>query len=613
MKPIKIKSLIAVLLLSIQFGIAQQLLTQNVTSVGGRVSTGTNIRLISVAGQPIAYNGTGTEPRAGFLHAAPYLITDTQAPVILVGTLPTLTRGLAATLSATITDNIAVRSPKLFYKSITSPKASFTSSDLNAGTNNTFSVQVANSVFDNDMGLEYYFQAKDDANNITPTPASGSYLYLSLPSTQVPAAVLSAGSTSSNYRIITIPYISDGGEAITNVFGTSSGLPAHKSDKTVWRLATYNSTSKQFEEYPNLPNFERGKGYWFLVRNSVPITLGTRATPPNNRTSLFKIKLKPGWNMIGNPYPVAIKWSDVQNFVGNEPAKTFPLNVYKGGWSTETDLAAFQGGFVKNTTNAEIEISIPFSGQTAIGGRAESEIGTDISVGAWQVPMHIFQGEAFNKLGAFGMVPTLKEANEFSGFNPPAFDTAPEINFEEAGLSKLCKQITLRAAQKIWRFKASGTVGQTTELHWTNQLGSGTETLYILDEVNLKLINMRVEDRYDFTLTSDHAFTLFYGVAADKILPQKISISSPYPNPITNRSTSFIVGLPESTESFDVGFQLFSATGIAIHNEIKALPSGIHPLLWQPGNELTAGVYYYRIQVRAAQGVQVATGKLIVQ
>ncbi|MFM9840459.1 MAG: hypothetical protein ACKVOQ_19485 [Cyclobacteriaceae bacterium] len=594
----------------------QQLLIQNFASAGGDVSNGGAQRLISVIGQPMAYSSSvGSEIKAGFLQVASKVIVDTQPPVIGYAT-PTkeITQGATSKFAATITDNIQLSSKKIYYKPITSPASSFQNAEMTLDPDGKYSATVQTTWYDN-MGMEYYFTAVDGASNTARSPAAGSYYsYLTISAdSKIPASAFTAGTKTENYRIIAMPYSSDNGDAISTVFGTTSNLKPHKSDKTVWRLAGYDATNKKFVEYPDLSNFKRGEGYWFLVKDITTITLGSKTTLPNNRNNLYKITLKPGWNMIGNPYPVAIKWSDVQNFVGNEAAKTVALNIYQGGYSTSSDLAPFQGGFVNNTSSTDLVVTIPFVGQTAAGGRRSQEPESNISADVWQVNLDMYQGNTFNKLGRFGMMPKHELTSDELAYNPPAFENAPEVNFEMKGqsLKKLCKVIVATSKENTWKFAAAGEAGEAAQIKWNEDLGNGSEPLFLLDEQNLKLTDMRESNSYSFTLAADHRFSIFYGLAAEKIAPQKVMIGAPYPNPAIDRTATFLLGLPESTDSFDVGFQIVNGNGAIYSTDQKSLAAGIHSLVWQADDKAAAGLYYYRIQVRSAKGVEVTTGKIV--
>jgi hypothetical protein len=587
---------------------AQQIQTQNFSSTGGNVTSIGTQRLVSVVGQPIVYNtAVLTEPKAGFLQVVSEVITDVQVPTIIY-TTPNqgITQGATGTFTATIFDNIKLDKAFFYYKPITSPASEFKSIEI-TGTGTVFAATIQNDYFDN-IGMEYYFKAVDASDNSSVSPPTGSYYsYLSIPLVQIPATVLSAGTADVNYRIIALPYTAEGGEAILDVFSNPNNkLPEHKNSE--WRLATYQAAPTGFIEYPGVLNkFERGHGYWFIQKEAHQIILGPKTVLPNNRKSLFTMTLTPGWNMVGNPYPIPIKWSDVQGFPGNSVGD---LHTYTaGGWKTESDLAAFQGGFVNNLTSANISITIPFSGQTILGGRTRNfDPGTDISAPEWKVKLNLYQATAFNELGGFGMTSAAAIPDELYDFNPPSFVDGPEINFDSP-LKKLCRSIVTFSKENSWRFTASGITGQDAEIRWNDSLGSGSEPLYLLDEQNLMLTNMRETSSYSFKLTSGHTFNIFYG--AEKITSRKIQIAPPYPNPAANQKTTFTLGLPESTTPFDVGLQLYNSNGSAINTMQKSLSSGIHSFVWDAGENVASGIYYYRILVKSGNGIEVSTGKIV--
>lgn len=261
-----------------------------------------------------------------------------------------------------------------------------------------------------------------------------------------------------------------------------------------------------------------------------------------------------------------------------------------------------------------MDVTIPFLGQTTTGGRVAEEPTSNISTDMWQVNLAIYQGNTFNKLGKFGMKPRYEFVKDTLDYNPPAFENSPEVNFvvRDQSQKKLCKVIVATAIEQIWKFTTAGEVGETSLLKWSDDLGSGAEPLFLLDEHNLKLTNMRQSNSYSFVLAADHHFSIFYGMAEEKIAPQKIMIASPYPNPTIERMATFLIGLPEATDYFDVGFQIINGNGATYGIEQKKLASGIHSLVWQADDRAAAGLYYYRIQVRSANGVEVATGKIII-
>src|SRR5205814_987144 len=89
-------------------------------------------------------------------------------------------------------------------------------------------------------------------------------------------------------------------------------------DVSKFRLLRYNPVKNGFDEYAKdeIASVDIGKGYWLLTNSSAPVTIQNASAPAFDRSHLASIELRSGWNQIGNPYPVSIKWSDVQNFQG---------------------------------------------------------------------------------------------------------------------------------------------------------------------------------------------------------------------------------------------------------------------------------------------------------
>ena len=575
-------------------------------------SNGTT-KLYSAIGQPAARSSTTlTETQAGFLQVSNYVVIDNDAPAITYTTTAQgITQGAASSLTATITDNIKVTAVKLFYRPVSA--ATFNSVNI-LGSNNTFSIALQEAWHDA-VGMEYYFTAADASGNSDRSPKTGSYYaYLTNPSVIVPQ--LTAGPNVTNYHIVAMPYSSEGGDDISKIFGSASGLPVYADTK--WRLAAYdNSKSTFIEPATGLTKFERGKGYWFITKTwpQGGLNLGQKAASANNRASLYSITLKPGWNHIGNPYPVPVKWSEVQKLTGNPSVSS--IKVYEGGWADGDEIAPFQGGFVKNTGSVDVVVKIPFKGQTAEGGRQQNTApGSDISAESWRVDLHIFQSAQFNKIGGFGMTPDSRaDEDNTDDYNPPGFINSPEVNFYRSDISrlKLAKDMVPTDEKFTWKFKVEGEYEMPTELKWSKDLGSGDQELFLLDEVSLQRINMREQSAYQFTLLSIHGFTIFFGKnISGETGPDQVSVAGPFPNPVVNKNVTFNLGLPQAKSLFDVNLKIFTATGVTIHSDQKNLGTGIHELNWIADDFISGGLFYYRIQVRSVNASKIFTGKIIV-
>ena len=562
-----------------------------------------------------SYNGSGVS--ITYLTTGPAqnsVILDAAAPVI---SFPnpnptTIVSGNTQTLTATVTDNFQVTSVQFFHRGIT--KSAFVSEATTAGSSNSYLIQTQTAWYDS-LGMEYYFIATDENGNASSKPSPTYFVKMVRPSITFPISA-SAGNGAKDYKIFSFPYSLSPDNSVTSVFpGVAS------KDDSKFRLLHYNPSRKVYDEYAKdeFSTVDVGKGYWILTSNATSATVNNATAPAFNRNHLDSIKLEPGWNQIGNPYPAAIKWSDVQNFVG-QPSGTDTLSfyVYDKGWAklkSSEKLAALSGGFVKNTSSSPITIYIPFQGQTVKGSRTTTdEPGSDISQASWQVDLNILQSDGENRIGGFGMAP-----NAYYGFdryddsNPPSFTGTPELSFKqnEVQVSELARSVVPTQKEYTWRFTAAGEVGQTAEMVWNPDLGGGSEQLFLLDEQSMQVIDMRSQQKYSFVMQKDYSFKIFFGNDV-KVSTEGIMLSQPFPNPAVEKKSNFMLGLPESNNDYVVNLQVFSSSGENITSDSKNLPAGIQQLQWQATENVSSGLYLYRITVSDGNRNFVSTGKIII-
>ena len=60
-----------------------------------------------------------------------------------------------------------------------------------------------------------------------------------------------------------------------------------------------------------MANIEPGEGLWLLNQNRETIVLPTDAQPVPD-TETFMLPLSPGWNLIGGPYVIPIRFDQVR-------------------------------------------------------------------------------------------------------------------------------------------------------------------------------------------------------------------------------------------------------------------------------------------------------------
>jgi hypothetical protein len=566
-----------------------------------------------------AYNGAGAT--SSYLTTNPLqgnIILDTSPPLVSfpVNNPTSITEGNTPLFNATATDNVSVTSVNFYYRGIS--RETFQHVSMTPGANNNYSVQIQSDWYDS-LGLEYYVIATDQNNN---TSARGTSFFARLikPSITIPS--LPTGPGLQDYRIISFPYLLTTNNDVTTVYSNVPWNDNTKAGLWWWNPATNNGLGDydQYGKSPTLRTIDPGKGYWVITSTPATPQLTNVPAPNYSKDKLYQMNLKPGWNQIGNPYPISISWDDVITYNEALGSATFgKLNIYDGQAIREatgnTLLKAFEGGFVKNLTSSDITIQIPMPGQVKSGRKGTIE-SHDTSQDAWKISLHVQQSGVVNELGGFGMHPNANIGeDQFDNFNIPAFINAPELQFSEKETPTIVYSTDVVNTQQrfVWRFKPIGVEGQETQLSWNDGITLGEQQLYLYDEENLSIIDMSQVSSYTFRLSRSSSFKIYFGKdALHSIASEKVHISGPYPNPVSEGDLlTFKMMLPPIADQYSVFLQVFTLQGVTLHKSVKKLTGGLQRLEIGMNSDLPEGTYLYQVIVSHQQTQESRTGKII--
>lgn len=577
-----------------------------------RLTSGTMI-LHGGFGQPIVsgtLSGASTKLSSGYYAGLEGLLTVNIPPTISF-TASSITAGVPKTIEATITDRDGVQSVSLSYRAI--GNEAFTTITSLQKDGDKYSASIPVTGYDA-VGLELFFTAVDATGKESRSPVSGShYLYTVNASPLIPPSNFSFGDKQENYRIISMPY---------NYPNNISALFNEITDPTDFRLFKFQGNNTWIE-FPAFTTFDRGVGYWIIIRSSTDISLPQNPPLSNNQSALFSTTLKPGWNQIGNPYPVAISWANVRNFNGN--ANIGPLKLFKGSWGNETSAGwqPFEGGFVFVEGTTDVVIDIPFRDQLS-GGRIQGdEFATDITQPAWKLNLVVEQDNRVNSLGAIGMHPSaLIGKDYFDDHNPPRFNDFPEINFPhpEHVLGAFCVDIVPTQEKFVWNFVIDADADRPVRLTWNNSdLGNTREIdLYLFDEQSNRLVNMQTANHY--TQSKPGHLSIYYGRDIDaEITAPSVSLGSVYPNPLATPHQNFTIPftLPESVNSFPVTLEIIDTHGKRVKTLLSStLAPGFYEVEWNGNDErninCASGLYFCRLHVETTGGLLVRSQRLMI-
>ena len=157
--------------------------------------------------------------------------------------------------------------------------------------------------FNNEIGIVYYFEIIDKANNRIRTPVGYANLYFPK---GIRVEGIRYGSTQKDYNLISIPLVLENIN-IKELFKTLGDYNPYQ-----WRLFKINSGTDQHTEYSdNNPDWEKSSAYWLIIKEQpkdttfFTTTAGKTFLPNNNKKIPYlpvTYFLKEGWNAVPNPF-----------------------------------------------------------------------------------------------------------------------------------------------------------------------------------------------------------------------------------------------------------------------------------------------------------------------
>jgi hypothetical protein len=540
---------------------------------------------------------------------------DVTNPTLTVDptSLNSLDKGFAAvTFGVTAADNKAVTSVTFNHRKVSVKDFTQAPAALN-GANGKWELQVVNG-FADDMGFEYFLEASDAAGNIARSPADGTQYHRSI--TQFGAAnptiAVPGGGTANSWKIIAIPFVVSTTQ-ISEIFGDLG-----TAGSTSWRMLRYQHSPQKWLEFPTSFNtIERGQGYFINAVEAKTITLNDPTAPTNTRDDLFAISLVQGWNLIGNPYTVPINWDDVITY-NNISTKVLKLTLFtSGSYAENPELLAGVGGFVF-ANEAISTVQIPFKGQTS-GGRVSAgrEYG-DLNSGNWLTKLKLTQADATTDFGGVGMSP--EASNSFDGedgMNPPRFMNYVEMNFDhpEHFARAFARDIVQTQREYTWSFNVASNQEGLATLSWDNTpFGDNPRDLYLFDEALQRPISMRSTNSYTFDPKHSPEFKIFFGEDLEKtVKPNRVLLGTAFPNPTVSTATIPFT-LPDRNCTYQVQLDMFDMMGRKIGTVIEGeFAAGFYHAEWTAPENLTNGVYLYRLSVSNGPDAEMLSDKLLLK
>ncbi|MEQ8362279.1 MAG: FG-GAP-like repeat-containing protein [Cyclobacteriaceae bacterium] len=508
-------------------------------------------------------------------------------------------------LNAIASDNKAVTSFSMYYRKVTATQYSQVFGSVTSGSSYEF--PLLESFFD-DMGMEFYLEAKDAAGNTTLSPASGNHRILLEFDDSNTTLSIASGAGVNNYQIRSVPFENLPSNEISVLFD-ELGQP----DGAQYRILRYKNNPESWLEYPNGFNaVARGEGYFMLVRDGANIKFGSAKAPVNSQGNLFVVNLIAGWNLIGNPYTVTASWNEsISGLTGVGGLKAYQNGTYVDG----NEMPIFSGGFVFADVAQPVSVKLKTS---LTGGRKKSEFSTEIDKPSWVVPIRLEQAGSEFLLGGVGMHPDSKVSyDDNDDLTPPAVNERLELAFKhpEHFMKVFSKDIRPTTESGEWEFSVISDKEGLATLSWDPLVfGENARELMLYDLELQKVVDMRGSDVYVFDPDVSSSFKLYYGENLEtKIMPSGVSLGNPVPNP-ANRTSSISFTLSDQEPEYQVALEVYDMMGKSIERFVKGtLAPGFYTYQWDLGDQsVSNGLYTYRLAVSSNGNRVIKTRKVIV-
>jgi methionine-rich copper-binding protein CopC len=541
---------------------------------------------------------------------------DASVPVSIVSqNFPEIIQSSAANVEASIELNRVDEGMKVELVSRGIASADWNRQQLNSATVR-FPATLAQTQFD-EIGLEYYFDITLPSG--IKLASDTGYTYIQYVGTGLDIPDLQSGATVDAYQIISIPL-----DLANNQISAVLEDDLNEYNIKKWRF--FNYRNGLLSEYQNgLSTIETGNGYWLISRNPANINTGEGTTVKVRSSNPYVIRLKKGWNQIGNPYNFNISWNDVKAY-NKLPEGLGNLRVFESEYKDSDLLRRFRGAFV--FAEEDMAIQIPVLKNQAANGRISAEQEDKFNLNSlWEVNFSLVSKEMNYRLGGAGMNADANFSKDrYDDITVPRFVKYLEMNFrhEEYFAPKFTKDIRPVETNQTWDFTVESNIAsQAVTLGWKKFLSEKmdqTKKLVLYDITHDKAVDLLKNENYVFHQDSLTQFKLFYGTPEyiqENLQAYQTILIGNFPNPF-RESTTISFRLSAAAKMYQVRLLVYDLQGKLLTTlKEGSLEAGTHEVQWDgtdaSGRKLPAGMYLYKLESVSENGSQVFIHKLLIQ
>ncbi|GEM_PF-2831861 len=439
---------------------------------------------------------------------------------------------------------------------------------------------------------------------------------------------------SDIYYMFSVPY-DLGNKTVAAVLGDDLGI----YDPFNWRVLRWRSasnTSGRYLEYEEAgwkddeENFTRGNAFWTIAFDPPEFYDADSGYSAENALP-HQVKLNPGWNQIGCPFPYPVSWDSVTN--REHVSSLYFYNHEIRGYEVDhKTLVPWQGYFVNNNLSYQLTIEIP---------AREAAIALQKVTPVQQFALENNQSEMVLNLAAKcglyhdGDNLVAVTQNAANGWDPADAYEAPPIGnyisvwFDNTSWKEKPGAYTFDIRQSgqrgyVWNIVCEASVTgleEKIEFNFENIFDpKSDQELFLFDLVDEVAVNLKEKSYYTFDLNSEknvkRAFKLVMGDEAfvrengDGIPLEELTFDllPNYPNPF-NPMTSIQFSVPKKTQIHLAVYNILGQEVIVLVDEV--LKPARHQVIWNgkdtQGLPVSSGIYL--LKLKSAE--QVKTHKMI--